>query len=280
MRPLIEEFVRWKKSYRKRIGDYYDIWLRVFDDFCSKPIDKIVLADIVNFSEFLESKYDPKTVQLVMSLVKHFFKYCNQLGYSAIPHVLIKVKMAPEKIPDIIEKSGFIEVLDKIPQNTWKGLRLQVCLRLMWDCALRVGELVSLDYDQLDLKKKQAKIKVEKSDKERFIFWGDETNKLLDKYIGIRKEIATNHKALLIGKGGYKFYAPRLSVRTIQLNLKRYGLNPHMIRHSKIHDMAKNNAQMHDIHYMLRHSKDNVRSTLDYLRWWGPEAERSARKFL
>jgi site-specific recombinase XerD len=132
----------------------------------------------------------------------------------------------------------------------------------------------------MDTIKCRAPIKVAKSHEERYIFWSDKTNELLKKYLGIRKEILLDSDALFIGKKNKGFYCGRMTTRSIERDLEKYGLRPHMIRHSKTHDMAQNGATLQDIHYILRHSANNIASSLKYLKLLGTEQERSARKYL
>jgi integrase/recombinase XerD len=280
MEQEIDEFIQWKKATRTRVWKAYYLWLNRFNKVTKKKVGDISVSDFSDYMATISEKYDPRTVQFAMILIKHFFRYCEELGYMKIPTLLLTIRSPKEKIPEFIPKEEFTHILSRIEPNNWGRLRDSLILRLLWDCALRVGELANLNVGQMDTNNCRAKIKVEKSHEERYIFWSKETNEILLKYLGIRNEIKVDHDSLFIGKGHYPFYATRLSTRSIERYLERYGVRPHTIRHSKVHDMAQNGATVYDIHHILRHSKNNLNSTLQYLKWWGPEQEKSARKFL
>lgn len=276
----LKSFLKWKSVNKKKTAYLYKLWLERLRLYCKKPLNKVNEDVVTEFSKIIKERYSPKTAQLAQSLFLHFFKWQKRLDPKALDPYFIQVPRVQPKPPKVISRNDLINILSTIPKSDWFGLQKHTALNLMWDCALRVGELTSLNIEDVDCVARKGTIKAEKNDIIYPIFWSEKTNILLKKYLPIRKELQQSSPALFVGKNNSGWLSERITSRTIQRWLEKYNINPHTIRHSKIHEMLSRQANFRDIHAQLRHSDGNINSVMHYIRWWGNELEDAMRKFL
>jgi site-specific recombinase XerD len=151
------------------------------------------------------------------------------------------------------------------------GLRDKAILETLFSTGLRVSELVSLNRDQVDLKRKEFGVKG-KGNKLRVVFLSNTGAQWIERYLRSRQD---NFKPLFIRhsgkvdaqKSGEKM---RLTVRSIQRivakHAKRSGLpieaTPHTLRHSFATDLLISGADIRSVQEMLGH--ESIRTTQVY----------------
>jgi len=151
------------------------------------------------------------------------------------------------------------------------GLRDRAILETLFSTGLRVSELVNLNRDQVDLKRKEFGVKG-KGNKLRVVFLSDTATQWIERYLQSRKD---NFKPLFIRhsgkvdtqKSGEKM---RLTARSIQRIVAKYaeraGLpieaTPHTLRHSFATDLLIGGADIRAVQEMLGH--ESIRTTQIY----------------
>lgn len=100
---------------------------------------------------------------------------------------------------------------------------------------VRVSELVSLNKNDVFMSERKGTLIVRqgKGNKEREIPLNAETRRAIQKSLEERKD---DHPALFISNRNR-----RISVRNVQHILSKYGIHPHMLRHTFITDLVRNN---------------------------------------
>jgi site-specific recombinase XerD len=190
----------------------------------------------------------------------------------------------PTLSPDKIElpKQGFRSIAFLNPEQMERllsspqisnivGLRDKAILETLFSTGLRVSELVSLNRDQVDLKRKEFGVKG-KGNKLRVVFLSDTAARWIERYL---RSLQDNFKPLFIRhsgkvdaqKSGEKM---RLTVRSIQRivakHAKRSGLpieaTPHTLRHSFATDLLISGADIRSVQEMLGH--ESIRTTQVY----------------
>jgi site-specific recombinase XerD len=151
------------------------------------------------------------------------------------------------------------------------GLRDKAILETLFSTGLRVSELVSLNRDQVDLKRKEFGVKG-KGNKLRVVFLSDTASQWIERYLQARKD---NFKPLFIRHSGKadiqkRGEKMRLTVRSVQRTVvkyvKRAGLpieaTPHTLRHSFATDLLISGADIRSVQEMLGH--ESIRTTQVY----------------
>jgi site-specific recombinase XerD len=165
-------------------------------------------------------------------------------------------------------------------------LRDRAILELLFSSGLRVSELVGLDKDHINLKRKEFTVRG-KGQKDRPIFISNEAADWIEKYLERRDD---NSKPLFVRYSGNKqvrldgnFY--RLTARSVQRLVARYALlagitkhvSPHTMRHSFATDLLMNGADLRSVQAMLGHS--NIATTQIYTHVTDPHLKEIHQKF-
>lgn len=143
-------------------------------------------------------------------------------------------------------------------------------LELLYGAGLRVGEVVSLDLEAIDLAARRLRV-LGKGRKERIVPLGGPACRALERYLSLRSEFVGTHttgafvRALFLGLRGR-----RLGARQVQAAVQRYGasasgrpdVHPHALRHSAATHMLEGGADLRAIQDFLGH--ESVATTQKY----------------
>jgi site-specific recombinase XerD len=170
--------------------------------------------------------------------------------------------------------------------NTIVGLRDRAILELLFSSGLRVSELVGLDHEHINLKRREFTVRG-KGQKDRPIFISPEAAKWIDHYLQKREDTS---RPLFIRYSGSKkvdlsgnFH--RLTPRSVQRLVARYALlagitkhvSPHTLRHSFATDLLMNGADLRSVQAMLGHS--NISTTQIYTHVTDPHLKAVHEQF-
>ena len=192
-----------------------------------------------------------------LSAIKVFFRFLVREGLLDIsPAEALATPRREQYLPKVLsaEQTGFL--LDHAPQ----GQRLLVLrdlamFELTYSCGVRVGELVALDIDSIDLDARQVRV-LGKGNKERMLPIGQQACVALKNYLSERND-TNQHAALFLNQRG-----GRLTARSVQRNLKKRLLQlglpgdvtPHALRHSFATHLLDAGADLRVIQELLGHA--------------------------
>lgn len=163
------------------------------------------------------------------------------------------------KVPTILTKDEVKIFLDKCID-----LRYKTLFTLLYSSGLRISEGLNLKINDIDFNRKLIFVSQSKNNKERYAIIGNNTVKLLKKYIN---EYKPNNYLFF----NFKNKSLPISTRTIQYTFQKYfrktGINKsahvHTLRHSFATHLLENNVNIFYIMKLLGHS--SINSTLIYL---------------
>lgn len=257
----VEEYLRWKESYSKSAHKSYRIWVERFHKFVGKNPEDLVLEDITNFSATIRERYASNNVQYGMSIVHNYLRFFHEQGRLSLPLYMVKIPKGISRSHYAITEGDYKKMLAVLNKRVPMPLQAICIIRLLHDTGMRVGELRSLTLD--DIKgNRTAIIKTEKTMKMRRIFWGENTDALLKRYLNLRCELILKNdsNALFIGSKGK--YTGRITNRSIERMTRSVALAagiqdavcPHSFRHGFIHRLAKKRVTDAVISQMVGHS--------------------------
>jgi site-specific recombinase XerD len=166
------------------------------------------------------------------------------------------------------------------------GLRDRAILELLFSSGLRVSELVGLDRDHINLKRREFTVRG-KGQKDRPIFISPVAAEWIQRYLDKREDTTT---PLFVRYSGTKkvdrsgnFH--RLTARSIQRMVARYALmagitkhvSPHTLRHSFATDLLMNGADLRSVQALLGHS--NIATTQIYTHITDPHLKKVHEQF-
>jgi site-specific recombinase XerD len=228
-----------------------------------------------------EGKMGTASVRLRFSALRSFYKYLiKQKHVMENPLTQLKLPNKPKRLPKFLSIEQVKQLLDAPlnllktlsskkkagrPMKEWQFYRDAAILEVFYSTGLRISELVSLRWEQIDERRQSIRV-VGKGKKERLSVLGKPAIERLKEY---REKIPQPliSKTVFVSDQGKE-----LSDRTIQLSLKKYlseagldhQLTPHKLRHSFATHLLEMGADLRSVQELLGHS--NLSTTQIYTR--------------
>ena len=266
----IEDFVGHlsiEKNYALNTISSYKRDLLKFSSFLSKKevLDlKMIDPDILNIfvMELRHSNTSGKSIKRYLSSIRVFFNFLIEVGeVQTNPALLIKTPKVERDLPKTIDFDDLKKMMT-INSTQYKELRAVLMIELLYSCALRVSELVGINFEDIDMDEGFVKV-MGKGGKARFSPMGQTTIDVLKCYIKQRPSCATN--ALFINQNN-----TRVSTRTVQNVVKKRALqvgisinvHPHMLRHAAATHFLQSSHDLRTVQEFLGHK--SIKSTQVY----------------
>ncbi len=226
------------------------------------------------------------TLNYHLIALRSFLKFCHKRGMNCMPPDTIELSRTKRPQVTFLNEDELARVFEQPDTTTAAGLRDRAILELLFSSGLRVSELVGLDRDHINLKRREFMVRG-KGQKDRPIFISTEAAEWLQQYLDKRTDTT---KPLFIRYGGRKtvdrsgnFH--RLTARSIQRLVAHYALlagitkhvSPHTLRHSFATNLLMNGADLRSVQAMLGHS--NIATTQIYTHVTDPHLKAVHEKF-
>lgn len=197
-----------------------------------------------------------------LSAVRGLLRYAVREGeIAANPARAVKTPKAPKTLPRHL-RPGETETLLEAPDGSEPlGRRDRAILELLYATGLRVGELVSLEWREIDLSARVLRV-IGKGGKERMVPFGraaaDALRAWLDDWEEVRGTAAPakEEPVFLNHRGG------RLTERSVRRRIDHHveaaavaaGVHPHTLRHTFATHLLEAGADLRSIQELLGHS--------------------------
>lgn len=218
--------------------------------------------------------------------LRSFLKFCAKRDIPAMSADKIELAKSARKQVTFLNTDELERLFGAPKLDTVNGLRDRAILELLFSSGLRVSELVGLNREDINLKRREFMVRG-KGQKDRPIFISDTAAWWLQQYLDKRQD---NSKPLFIRYSGNKqvslsgnYY--RLTARSVQRLVARYALlagitkhvSPHTLRHSFATDLLMNGADLRSVQSLLGHS--NISTTQIYTHVTDPHLKAVHQKF-
>ncbi len=218
--------------------------------------------------------------------LRSFLKYCTKLDIPCLPPDKIELARTTRKQVTFLTPEEVERIFEQPDTDTLSGTRDRAILELLFCSGLRVSELVALDREHINLKRREFMVRG-KGQKDRPIFISQQAADWVQNYLDKRTDTA---RPLFMRYSGHKtidltgnFH--RLSVRSMQRLTSKYALlagitkhvSPHTLRHSFATDLLMNGADLRSVQAMLGHS--NIATTQIYTHVTDPHLKSIHEKF-
>lgn len=218
--------------------------------------------------------------------LRSFLKFCAKRDIKALAPDKIELARTTRKQVTFLTAEELERLFAQPDVKTKPGLRDRAILELLFSSGMRVSELVGLDRDHINLKRREFMVRG-KGQKDRPIFISQTAADWLQRYLDQRTD---NTKPLFIRYSGRKtvdltgnFH--RLTARSVQRMVARYALlagitkhvSPHTMRHSFATDLLMNGGDLRSVQALLGHS--NVATTQIYTHVTDPHLKAVHEKF-
>jgi len=228
------------------------------EDMAMKRVDRMAIR---RYLSFLHRKNKKSSIVRKISTLRSFFKYLmREKLVSSNPIKNISTPKVEKPLPTALtvdEAFRLMESPKDSPKKSSSNGKLRDCaiLELLYSSGLRVGELVGLNANQLDLDLGIVRV-MGKGKKERIVPIGSKAVEALKAYIEGRGELEGEDPLFINRRGG------RLSARSIGRLIKKYTksssifrkISPHSLRHSFATHLLDAGADIREIQEMLGHA--------------------------
>jgi len=244
------------KAYKSDVSTFL-LWLNG-----ENPIE-ITNKKFVEFLRFIQNiDYQKTTVARKIASIKSFYNYLylkEKINYNPIDNVILPKRT--KSLPKFLTTEEVENILRNTKIDSPSGYRNRLILELLWVTGMRVSELSSLNYENLNLENNEIRV-CGKGNKERIVLIPDKTKEFLNNYLNNVKNLIYNTKIdakspIFINNTGYRLQnqsirkAIKQVVDKIQLPKK---VTPHVFRHSFATKMLEKGADLRIVQELFGHA--------------------------
>jgi len=291
------DFLEYLEIEQNRSGNTihnYDHYLTRLEDFAGD----ISVADITpkliqkwrlwlnRLGTNTSDELDKSTQNYHLIALRSFLKFCARRDITALPADKIELARTRRKQVTFLNEEELARLFSQPKIAELNGLRDRAILELLFSSGLRVSELVNLNRDHVNMKRREFMVRG-KGQKDRPIFISETAADWVQGYLNRREDslqplfISYGGRSTADNSGNYK----RLTARSIQRMVARYAklagitkhVSPHTLRHSFATDLLMNGADLRSVQAMLGHS--NVATTQIYTHVTDPHLKKVHDQF-
>lgn len=239
----LKGFALWMKSNGGWDGDWSKLTARNLRDFVIER----------------QSSHNRSSVHNQVSAIRAFLADLRERGgIHSTPAAGLVLPKLPRSLPKFLTENQAADLLEspagekELPEVQ---ARDQAVLELLYGGGLRVAELCSIKYGDLDLSTGLVRI-LGKGSKERVVPVGESAVAAVKKYLALRNSMKRGEPLLLAPRGG------PMHPRAVQLMLKKKlaaaglpaDLTPHKLRHACATHLLSNGADLRLVQEQLGHA--------------------------
>jgi integrase/recombinase XerC len=277
-RELFCEYLTHEKRAAPRTVEAYVRDIKSFETFLAKSMmtDDVSLIDPMIIRAYLADLYGsnaPGSIARKLAALRGLFKYLKRQSICENnPAALVRTPRQGLKLPTYLSVDEAMSMADVDLGSSPRATRDTAMVEVLYGGGLRVSELVSLNFGDVDLKSGISKV-VGKGQKERMVPLGKAAVLAISAYIEVRHLIVTGKgvphaTAMFINPSG-----GRLSVRSVQRMIRTRGLaigaresvHPHALRHSFATHLLDGGADLRTIQELLGHASLSTTQTYTHV---------------
>lgn len=265
----VEDYLLFLKT-EKKLGDNtinsYMLDLEDFFKTFNGSIESCTKKDILTYISSING-FEVSTVNRHISSLKSFFNYLvDESIIKVSPMEEVSSLKKTKKLPKYLSISEVNKLLN-IPLNSEFDYRNKAMLELMYATGLRVSELVSIEYSNIDFENSIIRING-KGKKERIIPLGEVASYYLKVYLSDYRskllkrntynQVFLNNHGKPITRQGFNYILENIR----ELTGITKEITPHVLRHSFATHLLEGGADIRSIQEMLGH--ENISTTNIY----------------
>ncbi|MCM2268608.1 MAG: tyrosine recombinase XerC [Thermoanaerobaculia bacterium] len=273
MRRLIARFLDYLAHERglsphtlRAYGGDLEAFVAFLAAYFDRPAESLAAADVDlvalrSFVAAMNARGLAKRSQgRAVAAVRALFAWAHRVGELAIdPAARLRTPKSPRTLPEHL-RPGEVEALLEAPAgDSFAATRDRALLELLYASGLRVSELVSLDWLDLDLGERTLRV-VGKGGKERQVPFGRPAQEALRRWreiAGLAFGDGAERDAVFLNRRGGRLTdrsVRRILDRAMAATAMARGVHPHALRHSFATHLLENGADLRAIQELLGHA--------------------------
>ncbi|MEP6649744.1 MAG: tyrosine recombinase XerC [Lapillicoccus sp.] len=231
------------------------------------PDEALVAATLADLRSWLSAQSQEgaarATIARRAAAARTFYRWATRTGRVASdPSLRLVAPRRGGRLPAVLRQADAVQLLDVAAMAADDDdpihIRNRAVLELLYASGIRVGELVAIDVDDLDLSANVVRV-TGKGAKERVVPFGIPARRALDEWLANRRRVVTSDSgpALFLGRRGRRV-DPR-QVREVVHRLLAHlpgapDLGPHGLRHSAATHLLDGGADLRVVQELLGHA--------------------------
>ncbi len=281
----ISEFLSYLEldlNYSNNTINSYDSDLKKINSyFKNKDLLRLNVNDLVKYISTLKD-LSPASVSHMISTLKTFYSYYIKIDKIKVnPTDALKSPKLGLHLPEYLTEDEIDKLLDIDVTDPFSA-RNKAILELMYATGLRISEVISLEFKNIDFEECIVRV-MGKGSKERIVPINDYALKALSTYIEefrplmIKKEVnnylfLNNHGKQMTRQGVFKM----IKAECLKKGIKK-DISPHTIRHTFATHLLLNGADLRIIQELLGHS--DISTTQIYTHLTKEELYKDYKEF-
>lgn len=265
------EYIRIERNYSDNTEKNYLLDLEKYNEYITTNhlnYRQITYEDIVRYISYMrEDKLMSTSINRHLSSIRSFYNYLlKEEIISTNPFKLIKGPKKALKLPNFMKYSEF-EAMINVCDETPLGIRNRALLELLLATGARIGELINLNIDDIDLINHEVKV-LGKGNKERVCYFGETCREYLEKYLDdARPVLLKNTSTLRLFINHHGGHLTDRGVRDILDNIIKKSsiktkVTPHTFRHTFATMLLNEGCDLKSVQELLGHA--NLSTTSIY----------------
>lgn len=249
--------------------------------FKNKDFLKLTVNDLVKFISSLK-ELSPSSISHMISTLKTFYSYFIKIDKIKInPTDALKSPKLGLHLPEYLTIDEIDKLLDIDITDSFSA-RNKAILELMYATGLRISEVISLEFKNIDMEECIVRV-MGKGSKERIVPINDYALKALNTYLEeyrslmVKNEVnnylfLNNHGKQMTRQGIFKMIKAECLKKGITKDI-----SPHTIRHTFATHLLENGADLRIIQELLGHS--DISTTQIYTHLTNDELKNDYKKY-
>ena len=243
--------------------EYYKSSLSIFIEFCSAEMD-IEDLDIMIFKSYQlyiseHRNINKISVRTYARAVKVFYRWLYFENYIDIDINRLNLMKANKEVIlplSDIEIKGLLDIYDN---SSLLNSRNKSIIMLMLDCGLRLGEVVSLQLNDIDFVN-HCLVVNGKGSKQRVVPFGSALSKQLLTYFDYRNSVSSASSCVFLTKKNTDI--TRNTIKMLFARIKKQKsfsrVYPHLLRHTFATNYIYNGGNLEVLRVLMGHSTINI----------------------
>ena len=258
------DYLKLERNYSRLTVLKYESCLRLFEEYFRNLNTELewesVDADVIRdwMESMMDSGLTAATVNGRLSAVRSFYRFALKKGLvENDPAHTITGPKKEKPLPKFIREKDMDRLLQpEMWGDTYKDVCARTIILLFYETGMRVGELVMLDDEMVDLDNRQLKV-TGKRNKQRIIPFGAELEQALRDFVRLRDEqVERTEKGFFVNEKGQRVTYEQVR-RMVKNHLGRVTTQqkrtPHVLRHTFATTMLNHEAGLESVKQLLGH---------------------------
>lgn len=265
---LLDEFcdALWLEDGLSRNSlDSYRRDLRIFSEWLAKSQNKTLInaehSDLLAYlAQRFQNEFKPRSAARLLSSLKRFYRFLFREGrIQNDPSMQINAPKLPRSLPVNLTEEDVQALIAAPDVLTPRGLRDRAMLETLYASGLRVSELVSLNFSQLNRDAGVLRV-LGKGAKERLVPVGEEALDWIRRYLGDARGVLLDGRTCDVlfvtarGQGMTRQAFWNLIKRYVASSGIRKTVSPHTLRHAFATHLLNHGADLRVVQMLLGHS--------------------------